>query len=217
MRLRVLLAAIALALAATTAARAAEKIIIAEPVHGTGYLPLYVGIHKGFFSDEGLDVSAVTMLAAGAHRNATLTKQSWGFIGRPEHNAFVKAKGGELRTIVNIVNRGNVYLVARKGLTPPAPGELASFLRGKTIATGPFGTTPNSITRYVLVSLGLNPQADAVCRKLRQGMSLQHCSRSRPTSASPLSLSSPKASSAASGTSRSTTPRVSLGPTPTRP
>jgi NitT/TauT family transport system substrate-binding protein len=172
MHLRILLAAIAMAFAATTASRAAEKIIIAEPVHGTGYLPLYVGIHKGFFSDEGLDVSAVTMLAAGAHRNATLTKQSWGFIGGPEHNAFVKAKGGELSTVVNIVNRGNIYLVARKGLTPPAPGELASFLRGKTIATGPFGTTPNSITRYVLVSLGLNPQADVVLQEIAPGNEL---------------------------------------------
>ena len=98
MHVRALLTALTIALAAfaTTASQAAEKIIIAEPVHGTGYLPLYVGIHKGFFSDEGLDVSAVTMLAAGAHRNATLTKQAWGFIGGPEHNAFVKAKGGEL-------------------------------------------------------------------------------------------------------------------------
>lgn len=172
MRLRILLAAIALAFAATTASRAAEKIVIVEPVHGTGYLPLHVGIDKGFFAEEGLDVSVVTMLAAGAHRNATLTKQAWGFIGGPEHNAFVKAKGGELRTIVNIVNRGNVYFVARKGLTPPAPGELAAFLRGKTIATGPFGATPNSITRYVLVSLGLNPQSDVVLQEIAPGNEL---------------------------------------------
>jgi NitT/TauT family transport system substrate-binding protein len=173
--MRVLLAALVTTLGLATASPAisAEKIIIGEPVHGTGYLPLYVGIHKGFFADEGLDVQIVTMLAAGAHRNATLTKQSWGFIGGPEHNAFVKAKGGELRSVVNIVNRGNVYFVARKGLTPPPFGkELADYLRGKTIATGGFGSTPNSITRYVLTTLGLNPQSDVVLQEIAPGNEL---------------------------------------------
>jgi NitT/TauT family transport system substrate-binding protein len=173
--MRVLLAALltTLGLAAASPAISAEKIIIGEPVHGTGYLPLYVGIHKGFFAEEGLDVQTVTMLAAGAHRNATLTKQSWGFIGGPEHNAFVKAKGGELRSVVNIVNRGNVYFVARKGLTPPPFGkELADYLRGKTIATGGFGSTPNSITRYVLTTLGLNPQSDVVLQEIAPGNEL---------------------------------------------
>ncbi|MDB5599035.1 MAG: nitrate/sulfonate/bicarbonate transporter substrate-binding protein [Xanthobacteraceae bacterium] len=175
MHMRVLLAALltTLGLAAASPAISAEKIIIGEPVHGTGYLPLYVGIHKGFFAEEGLDVQTVTMLAAGAHRNATLTKQSWGFIGGPEHNAFVKAKGGELRSVVNIVNRGNVYFVARKGLTPPPFGkELADYLRGKTIATGGFGSTPNSITRYVLTTLGLNPQSDVVLQEIAPGNEL---------------------------------------------
>jgi NitT/TauT family transport system substrate-binding protein len=160
---------------AVSPAVSAEKIIIAEPVHGTGYLPLYVGIRKGFFAEEGLDVSALTMLAGGAHRNATLTKQAWGFIGGPEHNAFVKAKGGELRTVVNIVNRGNVYFVAAKGLTAPAPSatkELAEFFRGKKVATSPFGTTPNSITRYLLVTLGLNPQTDVILQEIGPGNEL---------------------------------------------
>lgn len=151
----------------------AQKIIIAEPVHGTGYLPLYVGIHKGFFKDEGLDVSALTMLAGGAHRNATLTGQAWGFIGGPEHCAFVKAKGGELRTVVNIVNRGNVYFVAAKGMKAPSdPKDLAAFLKGKKIATSPFGTTPNSITRYLLVTLGLNPQSDVILQEIGPGNEL---------------------------------------------
>jgi NitT/TauT family transport system substrate-binding protein len=165
--------ALAASMLANAPAISAEKIVIAEPVHSTGYLPLYVGIHKGFFADEGLEVTALTMLSGGAHRNATLTKQAWGFIGGPEHNAFVKAKGGELRTVVNIVDRGNVYFVAAKGMTPPSSkAELAAFLRGKKIATSPFGTTPNSITRYLLVTLGLNPQIDVVLQEIAPGNEL---------------------------------------------
>ena len=109
------------------------------------------------------------------HRLGRPRHTSWGFIGGPEHNAFVKAKGGELRTVVNIVNRGNVYFVAAKGLTPPAPSatkELAAFLKGKKIATSPFGTTPNSITRYLLVTLGLNPQTDVILQEIGPGNEL---------------------------------------------
>lgn len=77
-----------------------KKIVIAEPVHNLGYLPLYVAIDQGFF--EGIDVSVTTLTGGGAHTNAVLTGQAWGFIGGPEHNAFAKAKGGELRSIIKI-------------------------------------------------------------------------------------------------------------------
>jgi NitT/TauT family transport system substrate-binding protein len=173
MRLSYLIASalVAINLASASPAVSGEKIIIAEPVHSTGYLPLYVGIHKGFFAKEGLDVTFQTMLAGGAHRNATLTGQVWGFIGGPEHCAFVKAKGGELRTVVNIVDRGNVYFVAAKGLTVPT-SDLKGFLKGKKIATAPYGTTPNSITRYLLATVGLDPKKDVELLEIAPGNEL---------------------------------------------
>ena len=39
---------------------APQKLVVAEPVHLIGYLPLYVAIHEGYFADEGLDVMAVS-------------------------------------------------------------------------------------------------------------------------------------------------------------
>ena len=37
----------------------AEELVVSEPVHLIGYLPLYVAIHEGYFADEGLDVTVV--------------------------------------------------------------------------------------------------------------------------------------------------------------
>ncbi len=64
-----------------------------------------------------------------------------------------------MTAIVNVVNRGNNYFVARKGLAPEG-GDLTSFLRGKRIITGLHGGTPNSITLYMLRKVGLDAARD---------------------------------------------------------
>jgi NitT/TauT family transport system substrate-binding protein len=146
-----------------TGALAQEKktLIVAEPVHGTGYLPLYVAIQKGFFSDQGLDVKILTIESGSGHTNAVLSGQAFAFIGGPEHDAFAKLKGAELRAVVNVVDRGNVYYVAKKGSEPAAGQSMADYFKGKTIAPGPYGGTPNSITRYLLKKYGLDATKDA--------------------------------------------------------
>jgi NitT/TauT family transport system substrate-binding protein len=73
------------------AARAdAKAIVIAEPLHGIGYLPLYVAIQNGYFKD--LSVSVVTLGSGSAPADALLGGRVWGMIGGPEHNAFVVGK-----------------------------------------------------------------------------------------------------------------------------
>ncbi len=138
-------------------ARAAREIIVAEPVHSTGYLPLYVGMAEGYFDD--VTVKILTIETGSGHTNAVLTGQAFGFIGGPEHNAFAKTKGAELRAIVNCVDRGNIYACAAVN-TQPASTDWASFVKGKTIAVGPFGGTPNSIARYLLRKWKLDAKKD---------------------------------------------------------
>src|SRR5580704_9598224 len=139
-------------------ARAAAKdILIAEPVHSTGYLPLYIAMSKGFFEDA--NVSLVTIESGGGHTNAVLSGQAFAFIGGPEHNAFAKAKGAELRAVVHCVDRGNIYFCAAQGFEP-ANADWPEYFRHKTIAVGPFGGTPNSITRYLLKKWNLDVKRD---------------------------------------------------------
>src|ERR1700731_3344138 len=138
-------------------ARAAREILVAEPVHSTGYLPLYIAMAKGYFED--VSVKIVTIETGGGHTNAVLSGQAFAFIGGPEHNAFAKAKGAELRAVVNCVDRGNVYFMAAKGFEP-ADKNWPSYFKGKAIAPGPYGGTPNSIMRYLLKQWGLDAKSD---------------------------------------------------------
>ena len=134
-----------------------KEVLIAEPVHGTGYLPLYIGIAKNLFED--VTVKIVTIETGAGHTNAVLSGQAFAFIGGPEHCAYAKAKGAELRSVVNCVDRGNVYFCAEKGVEPTNT-DWAAYVKGKTIATSAYGGTPNSITRYLLKTWNLDPTHD---------------------------------------------------------
>jgi len=136
---------------------AAREILVAEPVHSIGYLPLYIAIAKGFFDDATVNI--VTIENGGGHTNAVLSGQAFAFIGGPEHNAFAKAKGAELRAVCHCVDRGNIYYCAAKG-AEPTNTDWSSYFRGKTIAICPFGGTPNSITRYLLKEWNLDAKRD---------------------------------------------------------
>jgi NitT/TauT family transport system substrate-binding protein len=136
-----------------------KHLVVAEPVHGVGYLPLYIAVDKGYFAKEGLDVKVLTVEGGSAHTNAVLSGQAFAFIGGPEHDAYAKLKGAELRSVVNVVDRGNVYYVAAKG-KGPTDKNYAAYFKGKVVDPGLFGGTPNSITRYLLSSWKLAPGKD---------------------------------------------------------
>src|SRR3984893_15523643 len=134
-----------------------KEVLIAEPVHGTGYLPLYIGMAKNLFEDVAVKI--VTIETGAGHTNAVLSAAALAFIGGPEHCAFAKRKGAELRAVVNCVDRGNVYYCAAKGQEPTGT-DWPSYFKGKTIATSGFGGTPNSITRYLLKKWNLDATRD---------------------------------------------------------
>ena len=134
-----------------------KEVLIAEPVHGTGYLPLYIGIAKNLFED--VTVKIVTIETGAGHTNAVLSGQAFAFIGGPEHCAYAKAKGAELRAVVNCVDRGNVYYCAAKA-EEPTDTDWPSYFKGKTVATSGYGGTPNSITRYLLKKWNLDATRD---------------------------------------------------------
>jgi NitT/TauT family transport system substrate-binding protein len=143
-----------------TQAENLKTIVIAEPTHGVGYLPLYLGVDEGYFKQLGLDVKVLTLDGGSAHINAVLSGQAYAYIGGPEHNAFATLGGKQLRSVVNVVDRGNVYFVAGAG-KGPKDANLAAFAKDKVFAPGAFGGTPNSIARYMLTVWGLQDKKDA--------------------------------------------------------
>jgi NitT/TauT family transport system substrate-binding protein len=152
-------AGLALAAKPYVARAATHQLLVAEPVHSTGYLPMYVAMANGYFADADIEVNIVTIETGAGHTNAVLSGQAFAFIGGPEHCAYAKVKGAELRAVVHCVDRGNVYFCAARGLTLQG-GDFAGFCKGKTIATGGFGGTPNSITRYLLKQWNLDARSD---------------------------------------------------------
>ncbi len=91
---------------------------------------------KDYFAEADIEVKIVTIETGGGHTNAVLSGQAFAFIGGPEHNAFAKAKGAELRAVVNCVDRGNVYFCAAKG-HEPKDTDWPAYFKGKSIARQP--------------------------------------------------------------------------------
>ena len=150
---------IALASPPLIARAAAKELLVAEPVHGTGYLPMYIAMANNYFAESDIVVKIVTIETGSGHTNAVLSGQAFAFIGGPEHDAFAKAKGAELRAIVHCVDRGNVYINAIKG-QEPKDANWPAYFKGKSIALGPYSGTPNSIMRYLLAKWNLDAKRD---------------------------------------------------------
>ncbi|NMO95175.1 ABC transporter substrate-binding protein [Paenibacillus lemnae] len=139
-----------------------KKIVIAEPLHLTGYLPLYVAQREGYFEKRGLDVEVI-QAAGGAHVTAVVSGDAWGVIGGTESNALANKNNSDpIISVVNVVNRANVYLMAKSGTAPVShsPEDLKAFLQDKKLNAGRHGGTPNLLTRYLLIELGLDPEKD---------------------------------------------------------
>ena len=135
-----------------------RSLTVAEPVHLIGYLPLYVAIHEGYFAEEGLDVTVV-QATGGAHVTAVVSGDAFAVIGGVDSYNFANQGNADpILAICNCVNRANVYLFARKGLIPGE--DMAAFLKDKTIIAGRYGGSPNVLTRYLVKSVGLNPDTD---------------------------------------------------------
>ena len=143
-------------------AQGAKTLVLAEPVHNLGYAPVYLAIDQGFFKSRGLDVSLV-VATNGAHVTALVSGQVWGNIGGPESDAMANVgKADPLRTICNLVNRANVYVVARKGTAPKSNSnaDIAAFLKGKRFALSRYGGTPDLLGRWLVNTVGLDPKTD---------------------------------------------------------
>nr|WP_310831526.1 ABC transporter substrate-binding protein [Paenibacillus typhae] len=139
-----------------------KKLVISEPLHYTGYLPLYVAQREGYFAEEGLEIEML-QAAGGTHVTSVVSGDAWGVIGGPESNALANIGNSDpIVSVSNVVNRANVYLMAKKGTAPVSASDedLKAFLQDKKINAGRHGGTPNLLTQYLLLELGLDPQKD---------------------------------------------------------
>ena len=116
-------------------AQSPKALVLSEPVHNLGYAPVYLAADQGLFKKRGLDVSLV-VATNGAHVTALVSGQVWGNIGGPESDAMANVgKADPLRTTCNLVNRANVYVVARKGTGPKSSEQSRAYPASLPILT----------------------------------------------------------------------------------
>src|SRR3974377_792997 len=59
-------------------ARAAvHELLVAEPVHGMGYLPMYLAMANNYFAESDIAVKIVTIETGAGHTNAALSGQAF--------------------------------------------------------------------------------------------------------------------------------------------
>src|SRR5262245_21688847 len=79
---------------------AARELLLAEPVHHVGFLPIYVARHKGYFKEEGIDIKIAVMVSPG-FVNAVLTGDAFAFIGSVDHNRFARVNRKDRTAVTN--------------------------------------------------------------------------------------------------------------------
>lgn len=133
------------------------KVVIAEPVHNYLFMPLYAAVDKGYFKNQGLDVSILTA-SGGNHVNAVLTGEAWGFIGGLDSIAVADQRGGGLQAVVNINDQHFNALAAQSKVN--VGSDIFAAMKGKTIVTGRVGGTPDTLLKVLLDEHGLSPKSD---------------------------------------------------------
>ena len=197
-----------------------KELLVAEPVHSAPAICRCTSRWPRIISPSPTSTVKIVTIETGAgHTNAVLSGQAFAFIGGPEHNAFAKAKGAELRAVVHCVDRGNVYFCAAKGLEPQGPGLGRPTSRARRIAVGP-------LRRHAELDHALSAE-EVESRSPRSDVTLIETANSADPrrgqgqagrrSAQRPSRSSRKASNNRSGASRSSMCRRSSAPTPTPP
>jgi NitT/TauT family transport system substrate-binding protein len=140
-------AAAAGALAAARPAFAAdtEKVVVAQAFQSLLYLPLYVGIDKGYFAKHGVEVTKVTA-GSGANGIAQVLAGSATFsLQDPMTMVLANIKGASMKTVASCVDGVPAWIVVMKD----SPITTIADLKGKTIATA----IPPSTSTYLLQRL----------------------------------------------------------------
>lgn len=135
-----------------------NKITIAEVAHSVFYAPQYVAIEKGFFAQEGIEVSLVNANGADKVMAALLSKDAQIGLMGPEASIFVYI-GGQKNYAINfaqLTRTDGSFIVSREKID----NFDLSMLKGKSILGGRKGGVPEMTLEYVLKQAGLTVGQD---------------------------------------------------------
>lgn len=131
------------------------EIVLNEVAHSIFYAPMYVAIEKGYFEEEGIDLTLVTGFGADKTMTAVLTGEAdIGFMGS-ESTVYTYAGGTEdyVVNFAQLTQRAGNFLVSRE----PIDDFSWSMLIGKGVLGGRAGGMPEMVFEYILEKNGIDP------------------------------------------------------------
>ena len=134
------------------------KITLNEVAHSIFYAPQYVAIEKGYFKDEGLDLTLITGFGADKTMTAVISGEAdIGFMGA-EASIYAYQEGATDPAVnfAQLTQRAGNFLVAREEM----PDFKWEDLKGKKVLGGRKGGMPEMVFEYILRKNGLDPQKD---------------------------------------------------------
>lgn len=142
----------ALGLCAGCAADSAEEgltpVRLNEVVHSVFYAPQYVALEKGFFAEEGLEVSVAIGNGADKSMTALLSNAADVALLGTEAGLYVYNEGKEdyPKAFLQLTQRAGNFLVSRED----EPDFEWKDLKGKSVIGGRLGGMPELVLEYVL-------------------------------------------------------------------
>ena len=134
------------------------KITLNEVAHSIFYAPQYVAIEKGYFKDEGLDLTLITGFGADKTMTAVISGEAdIGFMGA-EASIYAYQEGATdpVVNFAQLTQRAGNFLVAREEM----PDFKWEDLKGRKVLGGRKGGMPEMVFEYILRKNGLDPQKD---------------------------------------------------------
>lgn len=135
-------------------------ITLNEVAHSIFYSPLYVAIEKGYFAEEGINLTLVTGFGADKTMTAVLTDEAQiGFMGS-ESTIYTYA-GGSKDYVVNfaqLTQRAGNFLVSRE----PIENFDWEMLKGAEVLGGRAGGMPQMVFEYILKKNNIDPKTDLI-------------------------------------------------------
>ena len=149
-------AALVTLLFTTPAFAEGKKVTLSQAFQSMLYLPLYVAIDEGFFTQQGLDLTKETAGAPTVALSAVISGSAQFSIHGPEWTAIAASKGAPVNIIANVVNGAAVWIAT----SPDYKFNGIKDIKGQKVITGLMPTTSTSLFIKLLKENGMDAKTD---------------------------------------------------------
>ena len=133
-----------------------KKVVLSQAFQSMLYLPLYVAIDEGFFTQQGLDLTKETAGAPAVALSAVISGSAQFSIHGPEWTAIAASKGAPVDIIANVVNGAAVWIAT----APDFKFGSIKDIKGQKVVTGLMPTTSTSLFIKLLKENGMDAKTD---------------------------------------------------------